>query len=89
MIKIIFDSYVGLCLSPIKYGATHDNCLNMKKKNYTCLFIQELFFYQFLNNFSALLLSETSIFDIFDMFNFLRGYMGFQGLKKHIFSNVF
>ena len=28
MIKIIFDSYVGPCLSPTKYGTTHDNYLN-------------------------------------------------------------
>ena len=27
MIKIIFDSYMGPCLSPIKYGTTHDKYL--------------------------------------------------------------
>ena len=28
MIKIIFDSYIGFSLSPIKFGTTHDNHLN-------------------------------------------------------------
>ena len=28
MIKIIFDSYMGPCLSPITYGPTYNNYLN-------------------------------------------------------------
>ena len=27
MIEIIFDSYIGPCLSPIEYSTTHDSCL--------------------------------------------------------------
>ena len=30
MIKTIFDSYIGPCLSPIKYGTTHDNYLKFQ-----------------------------------------------------------
>ena len=31
MIKIIFDSYMGPCLSPIKYGTIHDNYLKQSR----------------------------------------------------------
>ena len=45
------------------------------------------FFYQFLNNFLALLLCKINIVDMLVViFKGLRGYMGFETLKNRFFS---